>query len=100
MKLSHDKLSKPSVLGTNSLFSESYLLLATKHKIWKVSPLGDSAHEQTSVAVQGKVVALDFDSKNVSYLVNFTGLISNRLLILNNKQSNFTECNTNHVKIF
>ena len=45
------------------------MLLATKHKIWKVSALGDSAHEETTVAVQGKVVALDFDSKNVSRLM-------------------------------
>ncbi|KAL5252043.1 hypothetical protein ACHWQZ_G015002 [Mnemiopsis leidyi] len=48
----------------NGNCEESYLLLATKHRIWKVSVLGDTAHEQTPVSVRGKVVALDYDSRN------------------------------------
>ena len=56
-------------------------MLATKHKIWKVSPLGASAHEQTPVDVQGKVVALDFDSKNVGNTLGFEILLKMLLVV-------------------
>ena len=54
--------------------SESFLLLSTKLKIYKISALGDSAHEQTLIDILGTVVAVDFDVKNVSIVLILTAM--------------------------
>ena len=50
------------------VISDSFLLLATKAALWKVSADGDSAYEKLDIPISGKVVAIDYDAASVRQL--------------------------------